>query len=925
MTKKKISLYFLLLTMLVFFIASLTTGAWATTLTATGSCYNVNNEGLELKFSDYISDNDLIKYWNNQVLTTISLTDSKGNALAADGNILRMEVELAATSKRVQCTQQTSGVPGTASGNLLTDMFSCNDINNSAIDAIYIYYKPNSGITTDTKVTVTVTNADTTNSKTLVTGTAAITYPADVCARNTTSKVFLAGEYPFTINTDSSCKTVTSATDENKVGNTNVLDFYENSSSPFAIVNYMVSTTNSSGTSTDTLDYSRFQMIGSPLTTAFGYVVTYYFYDVNGSASSTSPKPEKPGATGVKEYSLEFTHYATDTSTTLKRTAESDDIKNVSSAKLPLTLNGGTIKFFDTSTTTTNPPSYTLTTFPTNVSLTFTLYYQNLTGTQGVDNSTFHFDRTMDITFGKYCSTPDSWTSASVIAATASSKYNVCNSTAQSFYIPLLDQGGNGIKKCTNPAAQRYTPPLTTQGALNCINYAPQDSTTRPSSTESLFFVTRKCTDATCAYQNGTSAYISGLHYSDGWVSSNSTGTNWVFSTTTSRFTFYYWENTAAGYQFALTGIDFVAQEAGTYYIRGFYPYYQDGIDNGNWGTAPFTMYVTIPASSATTSCSSPATDGHYRAYSDGCKEDYETQEVQFTAIDSKYGFIDNYSNALMKFPLSSEYSVLPTPIKMESLECSWQALSDGASSYGGYCSAGEIAVPAHMRVIVTSGKFYAIGAPDNSQSDKYEITYERPETHNALSMFVYFAKKECAPEAVIPNTGLSLRSDPALLSPSEDTDFVFTGNKLQIPSIGLGMEYPVDIVHVYYLNGAYENGWDLKTLGGYVGELEGGAYLPNPGNSVLTGHYYSKGVFVNLPNVKEGDEIYILGNDGIKYVYHVTERLYEDPKNVYSMFQGSGDRSLALVTCDNYDLTTNTYGRRMVIRATLDHTEAIQ
>ena len=134
-------------------------------------------------------------------------------------------------------------------------------------------------------------------------------------------------------------------------------------------------------------------------------------------------------------------------------------------------------------------------------------------------------------------------------------------------------------------------------------------------------------------------------------------------------------------------------------------------------------------------------------------------------------------------------------------------------------------------------------------------------------------------------------------------------------------MEVPIPIVHVYYEEGAENLQWDLSTLGNYVGELEGGAYLPYAGNSALTGHYYSQGVFKNLGNLNYGDEIIIFGNDGIKYTYRVVQKFLAQPDDVYEMFQQIGERSLTLVTCENYNLVTDEYERRQLIRATIDST----
>ena len=66
-------------------------------------------------------------------------------------------------------------------------------------------------------------------------------------------------------------------------------------------------------------------------------------------------------------------------------------------------------------------------------------------------------------------------------------------------------------------------------------------------------------------------------------------------------------------------------------------------------------------------------------------------------------------------------------------------------------------------------------------------------------------------------------------------------------------------------------------------------------------------------------DEIIIFGNDGIKYTYKVVQKFIAQPSDVYEMFQQVGERSLTLVTCENYNLVTDEYERRYIVRAVLD------
>ena len=201
-------------------------------------------------------------------------------------------------------------------------------------------------------------------------------------------------------------------------------------------------------------------------------------------------------------------------------------------------------------------------------------------------------------------------------------------------------------------------------------------------------------------------------------------------------------------------------------------------------------------------------------------------------------------------FPYVSEWSYVPQQLEVASLTCRFEALSSAGRPGDGYCHPDDVYVPPYTKVTITGGTLYLSSIP---KYDEYRVAYARRDTWNISHLFFSIQVKECENVKKIPDTGISLRS-PLKVSESVDaaTSYVFTGNSLRIPAIGLGMETPIPIVHVYYNEGSSELGWDLSTLGNYVGELEGGSYLPYAGNSALTGHYYSMGVFKNLEYLKE-------------------------------------------------------------------------
>ncbi|MBR6088485.1 MAG: sortase, partial [Anaerolineaceae bacterium] len=266
-----------------------------------------------------------------------------------------------------------------------------------------------------------------------------------------------------------------------------------------------------------------------------------------------------------------------------------------------------------------------------------------------------------------------------------------------------------------------------------------------------------------------------------------------------------------------------------------------------------------------------------------------------------------------------SKWSYIPQNLQIASLTCKFEALSSAGRPADGYCNPEDVYVPPYTKATITGGTLYLEKYP---AYDEYFVAYAREETYNISHLFFSIQVKPCENKR-IPNTGISLRS-PLKGSESVDaaTSYVFTGNSLRIPAIGLGMETPIPIVHVYYEEGSNDMEWDLSTLGNYVGELEGGAYLPYAGNSALTGHYFSAGVFKNLEHLNMEDEIIVFGNDGIKYTYKVIQKFIAQPTDVYEMFQQVGERSLTLVTCENYNLVTDEYERRQIIRATIDSME---
>lgn len=118
---------------------------------------------------------------------------------------------------------------------------------------------------------------------------------------------------------------------------------------------------------------------------------------------------------------------------------------------------------------------------------------------------------------------------------------------------------------------------------------------------------------------------------------------------------------------------------------------------------------------------------------------------------------------------------------------------------------------------------------------------------------------------------------------------------------------------------------WNVAWLGTQTGWLSGTAFPTLPGNSVLTGHVYLPsglpGPFVNLGALKFGDQV-IVHFGGQRYIYEVRSNRVTNPTDA-SVFRHDEETWLTLITCKEYDQETNTYHKRVVVRAVLVTIEA--
>ncbi|MDQ2692543.1 MAG: sortase, partial [Chloroflexota bacterium] len=134
----------------------------------------------------------------------------------------------------------------------------------------------------------------------------------------------------------------------------------------------------------------------------------------------------------------------------------------------------------------------------------------------------------------------------------------------------------------------------------------------------------------------------------------------------------------------------------------------------------------------------------------------------------------------------------------------------------------------------------------------------------------------------------------------------------LEIPSLGV----KISVVGVPLRNGT----WNVSWLGNQAGWLEGSAFPSWKGNSILTGHVYlpngQPGPFVNLNTLRYGERIIIHAYQE-KYIFEVRTNTVVEPDDT-SALKHEKQPWLTLVTCKEYDQKTDTYRKRVVVRAVL-------
>ncbi len=165
---------------------------------------------------------------------------------------------------------------------------------------------------------------------------------------------------------------------------------------------------------------------------------------------------------------------------------------------------------------------------------------------------------------------------------------------------------------------------------------------------------------------------------------------------------------------------------------------------------------------------------------------------------------------------------------------------------------------------------------------------------------------------ATLPETGFA---------PNKITDLRNLPREVYIQTGGITMEIPSLKVNVPIVGVPQRNGdWNVSWLGRQAGWLEGSSFPTWNGNSVITSHVYLSngmpGPFVDLSKLRYGEKV-VIHAYGQKYTFEVRSNEIVDPNDT-SAFKHEEKPWLTLVTCREYDEKTNTYRKRVVVRAVL-------
>ena len=163
-----------------------------------------------------------------------------------------------------------------------------------------------------------------------------------------------------------------------------------------------------------------------------------------------------------------------------------------------------------------------------------------------------------------------------------------------------------------------------------------------------------------------------------------------------------------------------------------------------------------------------------------------------------------------------------------------------------------------------------------------------------------------------LPSTGFPGGSVTELAAQPDDVSYLETEMQLEIPALDV-------LIPIIGVPGT-EAGWDITWLGESAGYLEGSTFPTWEGNTVLTAHNYTAdgkpGPFNKLETLKFGDVITIHAWNR-DFIYEVRIRDIVNPDDT-SLLNASEYDMITLITCKNYDESSDSYLNRVVVQAVL-------
>jgi len=233
-------------------------------------------------------------------------------------------------------------------------------------------------------------------------------------------------------------------------------------------------------------------------------------------------------------------------------------------------------------------------------------------------------------------------------------------------------------------------------------------------------------------------------------------------------------------------------------------------------------------------------------------------------------------------------------------------------ASYTNNSSSGPFTATLTLAVPLTAGKYQLFICGSTSIWSVAALELNNGKDDTTLN-FTIAPASSTSGAVTLPKTGFTPGMVTTLPVQPLSKQYSSTDLILSIPSLNV----KTTIVGVPQT----DNTWDVSWLGDNAGWSNGSAFPTWVGNSVITGHVWNAdntpGIFVNLKNLKYGDQIRVLAF-GQTYIYEVRESQAVWPSQVNTVMKHEGRAYVTLVTCEDYNLFFTTYSFRRMVRAVL-------